>query len=919
MTFTAPEGKEIVSKLSINYENVDITDEIVNGTYTGTFTSSIIVSAEFGSVQDYGESLFEEYYKNLCKNDKDLALVAKNNNSYVKSAQSGCSSFYTEELADLYISGQYSIQKTATTADKSAKERVALLRTELEKQEKVIDEAYTKLISDAKENAINGLESLYKSGHNSENDDLSLGGRKDMTDADRSAMLSTGKAQVEACTTLNAIGKLVAEDLTNVNYLNDSSSSYAILEQNRAAVFAAIDDALEDVYEIDNEFDPEDENNKTLISMLKDTYGIQESELPDTIAETYRQKASSAKSFAAVSSTDSTLALAKEASEAIMGAYDSIMDKVEAAVIAVYDVDIKAYSNDQDWITSTHACVVNLVQNWVKSTRDGNDKASFSDEKLGNVYFNKLSVSNLVSYKGDGTISSPYGGVAYIEAYLAKWNIPFTEYRLKKEKDSVIASVTAYGANIVSNDAKYNSFLTKSGTNSIKDTTISVIGVSTTHYKSSTIHKYNITEFVKEIQVPSNISTVTEIRALLQEYKWAVDYIYAYAKIEYINNYDTLNGTSGNYGRYSTIATEVTTAKGYSIDTNGTTTLGNDIKLFIDEYQSKVANVNANVTDDDVNYIKAQNFNEIDSYVSNFKTHLQLIKALDDGYNNFIDTIEDMDFSDLVYKTDINNEKTGIFNNTVSSSDVQTFINNLRASYNDKVAQYKVDAKARLTKIYEDQYVRGGSSEFNLQNLPALQSVYESLLNQCGTTFSCNSYHSINNWLKFAENKLYEFAQDGLSAVPTELEGNDTDKTKVSAVSGDSISEKLNISVTKNLSVADASAYDAVYDIKVSSLEGYTSGAVYDSYSSSDQVNDKIYAVYFNIGEALSDEKSYLSINGDIKYSQNLGNLSSTDGKLSILFKEAGKKTVIVEWSKGMEGDPVHRVKLNIEVSSLAS
>lgn len=820
----------------------------------------------------------------------------------------------------LYTQAQTSINTAANTAEKTIKERVALLRTELGKQEKAINEAYAELVSDAKENAISGLESLYKSGHNTDNDDLSLGGRKDMTDADRAAMLSKGKNEVNACTTLNAIGKLVSNNLNNTNYIGDSTSSYAILERNRAAVFEAIDDALEDVYEIDNEFNPDDPNNKTLVSTLKDTYGIQNSELPTTVADNYRKKASSATSFSTVSKTDSTLVLAKEASEAIQNAYDSIMEKVETAIINSYDVDIKAYSTDQDWITSTHAVVVNLVQNWVKTARDGTTGiASYSDEKLSDIYFGKLSVSNLVSYSGEGTNASPYGGVAYIEAYLAKWNIPFTTYRLNKERNAITSTVSAYAANIVNNDAKYNSFLTTSKDNPIKDTT-GTLNNGAEYFSVAQVHQCNVLKVVEEIKVPDSITTIAEVRAVLQDYKDFIDQTYARAKVMYINAYDELNDTDGDYALYSTIANEITAAKGYSVDSNST--LGDDVKLFTDEYKSKVADVTANVSSDDIDEIKAENFSEIDDYVTNFKNHLTLIKSLNKGYNDFIGTINDMNFSDSVYQSDINDEKASIFKNTVSASDVQTFINNLKTSYANKIALYLADAKDRLEKIYNDEYVKGGNADFNMQYIRELKKIYDSLVKQAGTTFACNSYHSIDSWLKFAERKLAEFADDDLSAVPTELAGDSADGTVVEKVTGDTISEGLTISTVKGLGVDDASVYDSVYDIKVSSLDGYSSGDVYDDYEESDRVNGKIYAVNFKIGEStLSEEKAYLSIDGEIKYSGSKGknNLSDVDGTLSVLFKEAGKKSIVVEWSKGGADDPVHRVKINIEVGSLST
>ena len=80
LTFTIPTGKEIVSGLKINYEDVDI-ENIVYGetiTYTGVFGSTdngaVIVQAGYGSFEDYGDSLLNKHLAEIFAKDNQIKV-----------------------------------------------------------------------------------------------------------------------------------------------------------------------------------------------------------------------------------------------------------------------------------------------------------------------------------------------------------------------------------------------------------------------------------------------------------------------------------------------------------------------------------------------------------------------------------------------------------------------------------------------------------------------------------------------------------------------------------------------------------------------------------------------------------------------------------------------------------------------------
>lgn len=918
LTFTAPAGTEIVSKLYINYKEVAITDSIIDGTYTGTFNETnngaVVVKAEFGTVASYGQSLLEEYYNKLVSADKDLSKVtySADGGTYTKAYQTGASSYKSEAVADVYITGQNKVLEASTKAEKKAKERVKLMRDEIAAQEKLIDAKYTEVLSAAKKDAKEGLGKLYKVGYGTDTDTLE--GRTLMSDTDRASMLETAVTEVEACKSLNAIGLLVKKGASATDA--GTSEKYGKLETARASVFKAIEDALEAVNKEDSEFDVEDEETyKALVKDLKE-FGITENELPYSIAQQYIEKASAATNFDVVSKDDSTIALAKEAKEAIEGAYDDIMDKVEQSVIEAYDEEIRTYSTDSEWVSSTHAFVLNLVQNWVKTSSTPREIKS----SKGTVTYKLAakSVSNLVSYAGTGDGSTTaYGGLGYIEAELEEYSIAFTNKRLENAIASVKTELKEYASEITSSDSIYENILNSTTITEAKN-------VIKEKKSDNTHHDYNVTALAGELDVEETEKTkIVDIKNSVKGLKGKLDKAYEGAKSEYIKNYNeyVTSTDTTNYASYATISTLVVATDG-AYTTTEDETLGNDLSRFQKYYTEKVA-------DSTMATPVAKKFADVDTYVANFKSYLSLVKDLNTKFKTWFAGVKDPDLVKTTFASDIKNEKDKIFKGEVGESDVTAFINAFGTSYDSKVAAYLEDAKARLTKVYEVDYVKNSATP--LADLPKYTAVYNALMAQIGSEeYPCKTYNSVNLWLSQALRKLPAAAKTTLEGQGGSNETKYIDRTKVVA-STSGTNKGVKVTVTESVSESDKLTYDAIYNVTSASLVAYTStesdeaAAIFGAFGDDDKVEGKLYALTITVGpdwsssyEKLSSNAYWKAIVVDGKTNTYTGTqLVNIDGLFAFAVKKPAEgnevsATVILEWS---DGSSVYRVKLNIKVS----
>ena len=719
LTFEAPTaGTEVVKKLTINYKDVEITDSIIDGKYVGTFeettNGAVIVSAEWGTVSDYVQGLLKVYYNDLAKADKDLKPIEGN-------FDATATSFKDETLFAVYEEGLEAIETAATTADKTVKERVELARKALKAQKDVLDAAYQTLITDAKENAKAGLEKLFEAKPNTGADPLAESGRGDMSNEDRKAFLDDYKAQIDACKTLHEVGTLVKKDTVASTFDGGSVNK---LEKARAEVFAKIKEGLEAVQTEDSTFvaTGSGEGYEKLVKQLEE-FGIKEEELPYNVAQSFIEQASKAKELPAVSETDPTIALAKEAKDAIVNAYNQIMSKIQNQIIAAYDAEINAYSTDAQWISTAHAEVKNLLENWVKL-----DRGVAPGDILAPV-----TVSNLVSYEGTNENVSKKCGLQYVEEGLKDWNLPFTAWRVDKATQEVKDKVVAHAKEITDKDTVYNGYLTATTENELQG------------------DDYNVTK--KAAGWSTTETTIIQIKKAESQAKGEIDNIYKAAFEKYLTDYNTLHGYGAdvkNYALTSVLVTEFTgTTKHLASDTEKA-----DKELVLSEYYKRVK------AEDGTR--KAATFADVDTWVNDAKAYKVLFDAFNAKITDSMNEGELKNAKDdgVSFQDDLVKEKENIVKGkTTTEAQLDSFMNTIKTKYAEKVAALLVDAKDALY-----QYLNAKIATLTgdtIEKITKIRNAYDEALTKTtrkpGTDtdswdngYKCETQESVKAWLTAA-------------------------------------------------------------------------------------------------------------------------------------------------------------------------
>ncbi len=680
---------------------------IMSSTYTGTFEktensngSVIVSSADFGTIDTYFAGLLNQYYdETFAKVDTDIA--AREND-----VTDDDTSYKDVTLLES-LKKEVSNVSTAIKNAEGTQARLAAGKTALANAKEALDEAYAKLVADAKKDAKAGLEKLYAAKATPD----TLTGREYMSDADRKAFLEKATAAVEACTTLNAIGKLVGKG-TNVETNPAQTGLYNKLEEDRKAVFAKIDDALLAVNGKDAAFDTGKEDTyDTLVETLT-KLGFTEEELPLGVANKYRAQVSAAE-------TIDVKALGDEAYKAITDAYDAVLDKLQAQIIKDYDVEFKAYPDtDEDWFSTAHGYVKNLINNWVKMDR-GSDGKDFA----------KVTVSNMLSYVlvNEGTEEDPVnklGGLQYIEQELAKWNVPFTTWRLSVITGEVKAELKAYAKTFTDADAVYASFLTSDKDNSLKGT--------------DTEYSYNVTVTAEKWEPTTK--TIDGIRGELAAAREKVKKAHADAFEAYLTDWNTLHGV--------TQGANVATLEGVE----SLTTDEESKALLVTAYKNEVKDTK----------IVAEDFAAVDAWVAKVNAQAKLLNklvedvaasadykaAVDDGMK------DDIDETVKAFKEKIVNGEV------TTEEEVNNFVANLGNVHKEKVAAFLVDARDALEKVY----FAALSTISTVEKVQEVTKVYNDQLallekgefeytgeNGHKETLKTNSKSNINKWFTQAQ------------------------------------------------------------------------------------------------------------------------------------------------------------------------
>ena len=458
-TLTFDDGNEehIVIKLVINYEEVELTDEIINGSYTGTFSGAVVVTAEFGTVSEYGEQLIEDYCNAYAKKDTQMSMLL-NGSVSDRQATDDDKATYVKD----WVKGSYYDNKVATEAkkyvdkisstlnalkkDHTIKDEIDALSTLAKEAKEKIDAKYKEVFAEAKTKASKAIDTLYKGSST-----------KSMTASDIANMVTLAKADLEKATTLAEIGKVIDSTGTGKKV-----GTYDEIERMRKLAFDDIDASIKAVYDKDPSLNPgstaaEKESYAAFLAQLEE-FGISEDSLPTKIYENYKAKISAATSFEYTLNSDGTpylykSTLQKEATDAISTANSNILKTVRQAVLDSYYKEIDSSTSlttEQSKVTCKGA-VETAISEWFDS-----------HSKTGASY--KATVTNFISSDPlDGSTTAldvaKNGGILYIENVLDKNYVSFQTERLNSKKNTIKSEINAAAAEIIDSDSLYKTIL----------------------------------------------------------------------------------------------------------------------------------------------------------------------------------------------------------------------------------------------------------------------------------------------------------------------------------------------------------------------------------------------------------------------------------------------------------------------------
>ena len=463
LTFTPEHKEEVVISLSINYEEVELTEDVLTGSYTGTFDGAVVVKAEFGTIEEFGERLIVSYYNELAEQDSQLfgmtnSGIVYNRDDAEYKCQNG--SYVDRTVAD---TAAYYYDRVSTELYKTSNKNLSTLR-KIELVKGVYSEAkteiskkYASVLASAKIKANENASKLYNNG---EKVTYTYKGNSEKTytydilSAENSAkMLASAKADIEAATSLEELSSLVDStkkyDYTESEYTDCLMGSYN--ETERLRKVAATEEkytALGMIGEsslMNDEGEAATAYNETKELLAK--YGI--TDLPLDIWKTYCDDVDNATSFDYYVDEDGDInydhtALGTAAVLAVKKNYENIVSTLRTAIKEKYDNEIYTSNvitaqKDRDNFSTI---VENTIANW------------FDDFK------NKQpSISQILSYDYSGD----YGLLEKIEEVLEEQNKEFHDERVTNYRNEVVAELKQYYNAILEKDNVYKAIIEMDG------------------------------------------------------------------------------------------------------------------------------------------------------------------------------------------------------------------------------------------------------------------------------------------------------------------------------------------------------------------------------------------------------------------------------------------------------------------------
>ena len=341
LTFDDGNKNHIVTKLYINYEEVTLTDEIINGTYTGTFSGTVIVSAQFGDVTTYGTNLIEAFTASMF--DSDHQLPKPTTDAY-KDVEVVKGSYSTKNFEDELTTQKGEFSKALAKLDKDAttKERVAAVKKVEETAETKLKEAYAKDLKAAKEGATEAATYFYDNYGSS---------YSEFKSDDKAAMKAACLYAINAATSIQEVVDIYDTTVSDSKYLG----KYNRIETLRMSAFNDVKLGLDAIKDQDDKtmFTGTSDEAATKLEKLKEQlkeYDVSISKLPSEILAEYNAKISAETGeLATYDKKDDTLGITEgetkigyEGRKAVAESYTNLKSELKTAIFNKYVNEINS-------------------------------------------------------------------------------------------------------------------------------------------------------------------------------------------------------------------------------------------------------------------------------------------------------------------------------------------------------------------------------------------------------------------------------------------------------------------------------------------------------------------------------------------------------------------------------------------------
>ncbi|MGP1414270.1 MAG: collagen-like triple helix repeat-containing protein [Bacillales bacterium] len=423
LTFAPNTGKDILSSLTINGEEINLAPDATSYSYTAKEGDRgfQITSAKFQNINEFSRDLVKSYYDGLVKGDKGLASAKVAGNTIAKKAE-GEGEFNTDSVLTKAIASVAALQGIDFTG-KTSTQKVALVKEKWESEKAKVSKEYNNKINAAKANVKAEIENLYGLEaamilHNTHRKDA-------LTDEQKNSL----KARAEG---------LLNETKTLFNF-DSLKKELNTLEQTRDNVIGALKAAEAAVVTKDGNFLVNETTTKpdgayTKLKQQLNDLGISTENMPHEVYEKWLKTVAEEVKFEKTSKDDATPKHQTDGVKEISEAYNRILTGLKVNLIEQYHKEVDKATSFIS-ATARENCkgkIETIITGWFEDTT-----------------VPQHNITELLSLVG------PNGCRFRVEDELATNYSAFNNERLGWKKTEVEAKIKATKDDILAKDKQY--------------------------------------------------------------------------------------------------------------------------------------------------------------------------------------------------------------------------------------------------------------------------------------------------------------------------------------------------------------------------------------------------------------------------------------------------------------------------------